>query len=115
MTVQSGLCANLVMCMKSKRSKATDIPKPVKDCVWERDNHACVLCGSIEAMPNAHYISRANSGLGIEQNIVTLCLGCHFDLDMSTNRKELLQRVREYLEIHYPGFPDEDRRYIKWH
>lgn len=32
------------------------------------------MCGSSYAMPNAHYIARAQGGLGIEENIVTLCL-----------------------------------------
>ena len=67
--------------MKSRRSKATDISHKVKNKVWERDNHCCILCGNPNAMPNAHYISRANGGLGIEQNIVTLCQNCHNKYD----------------------------------
>ena len=50
----------------SKRSKACDISPKVKKKVWERDNHCCIICGSPYAMPNAHYISRAQGGLGIE-------------------------------------------------
>lgn len=45
-----------------KRTKALDIPKTVKDEVWERDGHQCIICGSPYAMPNAHYISRAHGG-----------------------------------------------------
>lgn len=99
--------------MKSKRAKACNLTKKVRLTVWERDNHRCVLCGGLEAMPNAHYISRANGGLGIEQNILTLCVGCHFELDQSPRRKELLERVRAYLERLYPGFTDEQRKYKK--
>ena len=55
-----------------KRTKALDIPEKVKRRVWERDGHQCVLCGSIYAMPNAHYISRAQGGLGIEENAVII-------------------------------------------
>ena len=60
--------------MKTKRSKATDIPMSVKQKVWERDKGMCVVCGNnYNVMPNAHFISRSKGGLGIEQHIVTLC------------------------------------------
>ena len=48
----------------SKRSKACDIPQKVKDKVWERDNQHCIICGSPYAMPNAHYIGRAQRWFG---------------------------------------------------
>ena len=63
--------------MKSKRAKACDISKKVKDRVWERDGGRCIICGSPYAMPNSHYIRRSQGGLGIEENIVTMCLCCH--------------------------------------
>ena len=60
--------------MKSKRAKALDISKQVKEIVFARDKGKCVVCGnSYNVMPNAHYIPRSKGGLGIEQNIVTLC------------------------------------------
>lgn len=99
--------------MQSKRSKACDIPKKVKEAVWKRDGEKCVLCGNVEAMPNAHFVPRSKGGLGIEQNIVTLCSGCHFDLDQTPRRRGLLRRVKSYLDLFYPDFPDEDRRYKK--
>lgn len=58
---------------KSKRTKATDIPEKVKRIVWERDNHCCILCGNVNALPSCHIVSRAHGGRGIETNIVTLC------------------------------------------
>lgn len=97
----------------NRRTKALDISKKVKMTVWERDRHRCILCGSPSAMPNAHYISRAKSGLGIEQNIVTLCMDCHRRLDQSTERKELLNKVKHYLDRFYPNFTDDMRRYKK--
>jgi len=97
---------------KHKRAKALDISKEVKDIVWERDN-GCVFCGSREAMPNAHYIPRSQGGLGIEQNVVTACIKCHFDLDQTIKRKEMLKVVKEYLELQYPNFTDEERIYKK--
>lgn len=73
------------MKVKSKRSKACDIPGKVKETVFERDKGCCIVCGR-PGFPNAHYLSRARGGLGIEQNIVTLCPDCHFEYD---NGKEL--------------------------
>ena len=96
-----------------KRTKALDILKSVKDKVWERDNHRCIICGSSQAMPNAHYISRAKGGLGIKENIVTLCQKCHHEFDNTFKRKELGKYIRVYLDILYPDFTDEDRRYKK--
>lgn len=99
--------------MKSKRSKATDISKKVKEEVWNRDNGKCILCKSSNAFPNAHYIPRSNGGLGIPENIVTLCINCHYRLDHTTERKELLERVKRYLDRFYKDFTDEMRKYRK--
>ena len=61
---------------KTKRAQACDIPIVVRDAVYSRDNKCCIICGSPNAKANAHYIPRSHGGLGIEQNIVTLCLAC---------------------------------------
>ena len=95
----------------SKRSNATNISKKVKDIVWIRDKGRCIICHSSQAFPNAHYIPRSNGGLGIEENIVTLCKMCHFKLDQTSDRKELLKIVKSYLDRFYKGFNDEDRKY----
>lgn len=105
--------------MKHKKSKATDIPQKVKDKVWERDGHRCIICGSPTAMPNAHYISRANDGLGIEQNVVTLCtMGecCHDKYDHGTEEEQEVIRIQieEYLRSHYPGWDDMKLTYDKF-
>lgn len=99
--------------MKSKRAKACDISKKVKDAVWERDGECCILCKSRLAKPNAHYISRAQSGLGVEENIVTLCINCHAKLD-GAQRDELKPQVREYLESKYPDWNEDNLVYNKW-
>lgn len=100
--------------MKSKRSKATDIPPKIKNIVWERDNKQCIICGNYNAMPNAHYISRAKGGLGIEQNVVTLCLKCHHDYDNGSKREENRKIIKEYLESKYYGWKEENLIYNKW-
>lgn len=97
----------------NKRTRVLDIPKRVKDAVWERDNHRCILCQSTQAMPNAHVVPRSQGGLGAEQNIVTLCQSCHTKLDQTTQRKHLLQEVYAYMSAKYPGWGPEQQVYRK--
>ena len=96
----------------NKRTKALAISQAVKAKVFKRDNGLCILCGRA-GLPEAHYIPRSQGGLGIEQNIITLCRFCHNKLDQTTERGELLEREREHLDLWYPGFPDTDRKYKK--
>lgn len=102
----------------SRRAKALDIPKHVKEIVWERDGGACVLCGRTDScLPSAHYISRGQAGLGIEQNIVTLCTdfagGCHSKYDNGTleERNAIGAQLREYLRLHYPDWDEDELIY----
>lgn len=99
------------MSYKTKRAKATDISQKVKRAVWERDGH-CVFCGNPYASPNAHYISRAQGGLGIEQNILTLCMDCHRRYDQTTDRAQMRDFFKEYLKGQYPDW-DETKLYYK--
>ena len=101
------------MTYKSKRSKATDIPMRVKKAVFERDNGMCIYCGR-RGMPNAHYISRQHGGRGIEQNIVTLCIGCHHQYDNGELHKEIGEYLRKYLRAKYPDWNEQELIYNKW-
>ena len=87
--------------MKTKRAKACDITQAVKKKVWERDGQRCIICGSHEAMPNAHYIPRSKGGLGIEENIVTLCHNCHHEFDNTNLRVIYKDKIRRYLLSKY--------------
>ena len=108
--------------MKSKRSKATNIPMPIKEKVFARDKGRCVVCGnSYNVMPNAHYISRAKGGLGIEENIVTLCTEmtvnkCHRKYDFGTReeREKISNIIKKYLQGKYPSWNEKDLVYKKW-
>lgn len=108
--------------MKTKRAKATDIPYNVKKKVFERDLGRCVVCGnSYNVMPNAHFIPRSKGGLGIEQNIVTLCTrltenDCHYKFDNGTKEeKERIGNIIEsYLKSQYDSWKKEDLVYNKW-
>ena len=108
--------------MKTKRSKATDISNKVKEIVFARDKGKCVICGnSYNVMPNAHYISRAKGGLGIEQNIVTLCTEmtlnkCHRKYDFGTKKQhdEIGEKIKNYLKSKYDNWNENDLVYKKW-
>lgn len=110
------------MSLKSKRAKATDIPMSVKQKVWERDMGRCVVCGNnYNVMPNAHYISRAKGGLGIEQNIVTLCTNftknqCHHKYDNGTKEEHdrIQEKIKKYLKSKYPDWNKDDLIYKKY-
>ena len=97
--------------MKSERTKALEISRSVKDAVRRRDGGLCVLCGAVGS-PSAHYISRAQSGLGVEENVVTLCWSCHLRYDQSPERPAIKKVLAEYLSSQYPGW-DEDKLVFK--
>ena len=99
--------------MKSKRAKACDITKRVKDIVWERDNHQCIICGSPYAMPNSHFIRRSQNGKGIPENIVTMCQRCHMMYDQGSQRELIAAYTERYLRSKYPDWNPQKLIYKK--
>ena len=106
-----------------RRTKALAIPPAVKREVWERDGGRCVLCGSPFGAPNAHYIARSQGGLGVAENIVTLCPECHRAYDQGiglekfgkgTTRESLQCFLIAYLKQFYPDWTKEEVTYKKW-
>ena len=97
----------------TKRTKALAISKEVKARVWERDHGYCIICGTADASPNAHYIARSQGGLGIEENIVTLCTRCHYEFDFGKKRVEYSLYIRDYLMSKYPYWNDDNLIYRK--
>lgn len=87
----------------SKRSKACDISQKTKEIVWNRDNQSCIICGKYvsKTCANAHYIKRSQGGLGIEQNIVTLCPHCHYEEDFGKDTKLYEEKIENYLKSKY--------------
>ena len=106
--------------MVSRRARACDISVRVKREVWERDGGACVVCGNtVNVAPNAHVIPRSQGGLGIPQNIVTLCTDftpnrCHWQYDHGGDRERIGKIIRAYLSSVYPGWDEERVVYDKW-
>lgn len=103
-----------VICMASKRSKACDISPKVRKEVLERDGHRCIICGSNYRLQIAHYISRARGGLGKPENLATMCIFCHFQMDNGQFHKELQKCVREHLKAHYEDWDESKLTYSKW-
>lgn len=69
-----------------------------------------MVCGAY-GLPEAHYVPRSKGGLGIEQNVVTLCRPCHdlFDHGGIDTRRAMDRKIKEYLKSHYPDteYPEE--------
>ena len=102
--------------MKSKRTMACEIPFKVKQAVFERDGGHCLLCGRTVPVTfsNAHYIARSHGGLGIEQNILTLCPECHQRYDNSSDRQKLRPLFKKYLSEMYENWDEKELTYDKY-
>jgi hypothetical protein len=53
-------------------------------------------------------------GLGIEENIVTLCMPCHCDYDNSPKRPFIKAQIRRYLQLRYPDWDERKLVYRKY-
>ena len=103
-----------------KDTKARDFDRKAKIAISERDSidgwPCCVFCGLAAPAPlawsNAHFISRAQGGLGIPENGLTLCPQCHRRYDQTTDRPILREYFREYLQSKYAGW-DESKLYYR--
>lgn len=106
-----------------QRTKNLGISIRVKEEVAERDSFdghpCCILCGCPApvnnrlAFSNAHYISRSQGGLGVEENILTLCPGCHYRYDQTTEQETLKAFFGRYLKSHYPDWDESKLTYQK--
>lgn len=95
-----------------KMTKECNIKIEVKKRVYERDKGECILCGK-RGFPNAHFIPRSKGGLGIEENIITLCVECHQRYDNSKDRKYIKDEIKSYLKNKYPYLKEEELIYKK--
>lgn len=93
--------------------KPTDIPPKVKKAVWERDSHCCVICGTPLTWhsANAHvFVRRSHGGLGIEQNIATLCAEHHRAYDQGRDKESnyIKSILHDYMHKQYPNLKKEE-------
>lgn len=99
--------------MSGKRKSYTDIDSKSRNDVHERDGFRCVYCGKTnQPIELAHYISRAHGGLGIPENLVSLCIFCHDDYD-GDKREEIRPFLQNYLKSFYPEWSEEKLIYQK--
>lgn len=101
--------------LSSKRSKALDISAKVKERVVSRDRGLCVVCGK-PGIPNSHFVKRSQGGLGIEENIATHCLECHYYLDNGPDderKKFIIQKTVENFKNNYSNWKRENLVYKK--
>lgn len=104
--------------LSSKRANALAITKKTKDAVYERDGGRCVWCrgaSMLPALPEAHFIPRSKGGLGIPENILTLCRKCHDQFDHGTAYERNMMRIyfREYLKRMHKDWNEEKLIYHK--
>lgn len=111
-----------------RETKATDIPSSVKAAVALRDSKngpaTCIICGDL-GMPCCHVVRRSQGGMGVVENIVSLCPQCHYAFDEGLYMRRLKplgferqQDVRDYIIDYIKGFyPDwtpDSVTYHKW-
>ena len=97
-------------------TKEKSFPVKVKKKIAERDSidgwPCCVNCGKPAptelAFSNAHYISRAQGGLGIVENGLTLCPVCHGMYDQSHIRENMREYFRSYLRKRHPEWDEKN-------
>ena len=96
----------------SKRSRACAIKPSVRAAVEKRDFHRCIFCGS-PGRGEAHIVSRAHGGLGIPENLITVCRSCHDHLDNGKDSLVYKSIARDYITRCYPGWSAEKVTYRK--
>ena len=104
--------------MKSRRTKACSIKPKVREAVERRDSidgvPACVFCKTTrDVRGEAHYIRRSQGGLGIEQNLLTVCRTCHRKFDEGEEKSKMRKEAADYLRSLYPGWNEVDLVYRK--
>jgi 5-methylcytosine-specific restriction endonuclease McrA len=101
----------------TKRTKALDVSKAVREEVYARDSFGsppfpcCVTCGRPGRHDASHYIKRSQGGLGVPENLINQCRDCH--TEMEQGNKELLSRAKRHLMHHYPDWSEDILKYRK--
>ena len=74
----------------------------------------CPVCRKLGiTVDTTHYIARSQGGLGIEENIVTLCICCHSQYDNSADRRYIREEIKAYLRSMYQDWDETKLIYRK--
>ena len=95
------------------RTKAVAITPEVRRIVEERDGGCCIFCGR-PGRGEAHFINRSQGGLGIPENLLTVCRYCHGQMDNGQATKLYRAKAEEYLKSKYPTWEQSQLTYNKW-
>jgi len=71
-----------------------NIPLSVRERVLERDGHRCYICGRTKNLHLHHIIPRSQGGPHTEDNLITLCSGCHRSVESGDLEKAVRNCVR---------------------
>ena len=83
------------------RLKGNELKK-LNNCIFERDQSTCVVCGKY--VPNTNKFHHEPAGVKKSDEItkgVVLCFGCHQQRHFSANSKILKGKIQNYLQEHY--------------
>ena len=102
-----------------KETKYKAFSKSVKEAAAGRDAidgwPCCIYCGAPApdylSYSNAHFVGRGQGGLGVEENCLTLCPGCHMRYDQSEEREEMREFFGLYLAKKYPHWKPKNLFY----
>jgi len=97
---------------KSKRSLATKITIDVRMDVKVRDNGKCTICGTMENIQIHHFVPRSLGGMGITNNLISLCQFHHKQLHDGNGY--ILEHVKQYMKDLYPNVNNNERKYNKF-
>ena len=98
------------------RKEATSISPLVRETVLNRDNKRCVICGSNFNLQLHHcFVNRSHGGLGVKENLVTLCCQCHFYADNGLPKQKIAvdNVIEGYMRSKYPNLDKSILRYRK--
>lgn len=111
-----------------RQTELTRIRASVKAAVARRDcangPATCILCGA-PGGPHCHVVRRSQGGMGVVENIVTLCGPCHYAFDEGIGlerlrplgfetRQDIEDYIIGYLKSFYPDWTRESVTYHKW-
>ena len=87
--------------------------RKLRNKILERDNTACVLCGSIENLQVHHIVPLCIALVNNTNNLVTLCRKCHFNkAHIPTNTSQVNEEVQQQLKIYINNLMIHEKSYV---